>query len=128
MCAHAYALTRRGAALLLEQWEPCGLAVDAQWHALERRGLLRWTRMHAESFNGTAEFSFLSEPPQRSPSRAKQGQGTRGAGDGSASGSADQSFFRGMFKQGNLGSFNDHRWMPNAGADAAAATEANASE
>jgi hypothetical protein len=35
MCAHAYVITRHMAKILLENWEPCGAAVDAQWHVRE---------------------------------------------------------------------------------------------
>lgn len=110
MCAHAYVITRRMVGLLMDHWEPCGQAVDAQFHALERRGLIKWARAHPESFNGSPETNLLDQVEGRGitpKQHHKQEQK-------SIMSSNDQQYFRGMFKQGNLGSFNEHDWMPNA--------------
>jgi len=116
MCAHAYVLTRKMVKLLVEEWEPCGLAVDGQWQMLYKERLFKWSKAHPESFNGPEDVSLLDElesggggamkKPSRKGRKGKEKEKEREKDDGE--------YFHGMFKQANLGSFNDHAWMPNA--------------
>jgi hypothetical protein len=111
MCAHAYVITRRMAKVLMEHWEPCGLPVDAQWAALHNQKLIKWSRAHPESFNGSAEFSLLDEVNRHE----KTAHRTYEEAEKSAPRqSLADAYFRGMFKQANMGSFNGHEWMPNS--------------
>ena len=103
MCAHAYVITRHMARILMENWEPCGTSLDSQWHALDRRRIIRWAKVHPESYNGTAEVNLQDVVD----GKAKD--------INNVINSNNEDYFRGMFKQGNgMGSFNAHSWMPNA--------------
>jgi len=114
-CAHAYVVTRGMVKTLIDAWEPCGLAVDAQWQLMYKERLFKWSKAHPESFNGPEETNLLDEveageakkPARGSP--AKKENGKQQEKEEEAGG-----YFHGMFKQGSLGSFNNHAWMPNA--------------
>lgn len=113
MCAHAYVLTRKMVQLLVEEWEPCGLAVDGQWQMLFKERLFKWSKAHPESFNGPEEVNLLDELESGGGGKKSSRRGRKGKG-GKEEEKDDGEYFHGMFKQANLGSFNDHAWMPNA--------------
>ena len=111
MCAHAYVVTRNMVRVLLEHYDSCGPSVDAQWHELGRKRVLKWAKAHHESFNGTdTNVSLIDAVNGNGDGNAnlRQRVGDIGAKE------TNSEYFRGMFKQANLGSFNDHEWMPNA--------------
>ena len=72
--------------------------------ALERRKLIKWAKAHPESYNGTAEVNYQDVLD----GKVAQSQVDKGG---------DLEYFRGMFQQGKMGSFNAHDWMPNAAKD-----------
>ena len=100
MCAHAYVITRHMASILLENFEPCGVAIDAQWHALDRRKMIKWAKAHPESYNGTTESTLQDVLDGRAAMQTVLNNPN------------DAEYFRGMFQQGKMGSFNAHEWMP----------------
>jgi hypothetical protein len=118
MCGHAYAINMNAAKLLVEQFNPCGISLDGQWHELSRLRLLKWRKAHHESYNGTAPVPLAA----MMGSTITTVTGNRnGNGNGNGNGNSyevekegESSYFKGMFKQGNLGTFNGHAFMPNA--------------
>ncbi len=112
MCGHAYVLNLKAVKVLVEQFIPCGRSVDGQWHELARLKQLKWRKAHHESYNGTAQFtpplvtgaSFLKNVPAINMALTS-------GGNEQPSG---EKFFRGLFKQGNFGTLNGHKYMPNA--------------
>jgi len=113
-CAHAYVITRGMAKILMDEWEPCGLAVDAQWQMMYKNRLLKWSKAYPESFNGPEEVNLLDEVEGGGGGGGKkQARKVPGKKEKEKEKKDDGGYFHGMFKQGNLGTFNDHVWMPN---------------
>jgi hypothetical protein len=110
MCGHAYAINMNAAKLLVEQYNPCGISLDGQWHELSRLRLLKWKKAHHESYNGTAPvpLAAMMGSTTTTSNRNSNGNGNEVEKEG------ESSYFRGMFKQGNLGTLNGHAFMPNA--------------
>ncbi len=50
LCAHAYALTRRGARKVVSHYEPCGLAIDEQFVVMARNKWLTYRQAHTWSY------------------------------------------------------------------------------
>lgn len=55
LCAHAYALTRRGARKLVQYLEPCGRALDEQFVILAKNNLITWRRAYGHSYKDLNE-------------------------------------------------------------------------
>jgi hypothetical protein len=104
MCSHAYALNLAAARVLTEQFDPCGLCVDGQWHELVRTKQLRWRKAHPDSYNGTSSAPLVEivGPGAKEGRRSRRGEEGR------------EEYFRGLFSQAKLGTFNGHKHMPNA--------------
>jgi len=80
LCAHSYAITRRGARQLVKYFEPCGLAYDWQLVTLIRNKWLTYRTAHSFSYNNNYREGFRNGAT------------------------------RGIFQQAKaLGSFNGHR-------------------
>jgi hypothetical protein len=80
LCAHAYALTRRGARKAVEHFEPCGLALDEQLVVFGKNKWLSFRTAHSWSYRDR----FTKEYPK----------------------AHDNTF--GIFHQKRMGSFNGH--------------------
>lgn len=80
LCAHAYAITRRGVRKAVQHFEPCGLALDEQLVIMGKNKWLTYRTVHAWSYKN----KFNSNYPKPH----------------------DQTF--GMFHQKRMGSFNGH--------------------
>lgn len=50
LCAHAYAITRKGAAKLMHYYQPCGKAVDEQFVMMAKNGFITWRRVNGYSY------------------------------------------------------------------------------
>lgn len=112
MCGHAYVLNLKAVKVLVEQFMPCGRSVDGQWHELARLKQLKWRKAHHESYNGTAQYT----PPLMTGApflKNLQGLNKLNADTGNQQ-QGEATYFRGLFKQGDLGTFNGHSFMPNA--------------
>lgn len=59
LCAHAYALTRKGARKLVHYFEPCGMAVDEQFVILGKNHWLTYRTAHPWSY----EKNYISTYP-----------------------------------------------------------------
>ena len=68
--------------------------------ALDKRKIIKWAKAHPESYNGTAEVN-LQDVLDGKLLQSQLEDDTL-------------TYFRGMFGQGKMGSFNAHDWMPNA--------------
>jgi hypothetical protein len=80
LCAHAYALTRRGARKAIEHFEPCGLALDEQLVIFGKNNWLTYRTAHTWNW----EKKFNSQYPKPH----------------------DKTY--GLFHQKRMGSFNGH--------------------
>jgi len=60
LCAHAYAITRRGARQLVKHFEPCGLAYDWQLVTIIRNKWLTYRTAHPYSYNNNYREGFWS--------------------------------------------------------------------
>jgi hypothetical protein len=80
LCAHAYALTRRGARLAIKYFEPCGLALDEQFVIFAKNKWLTWRN----AFDSSHINKMNSEYPK------------------------SQDTTKGIFHQKRMGSFNGH--------------------
>jgi hypothetical protein len=54
LCAHAYALTRRGARKIVRYLEPCGMALDEQFVIMARNNFITWRRAAPHSYSHAA--------------------------------------------------------------------------
>jgi hypothetical protein len=54
LCAHAYALTRRGARKVVKFLEPCGMALDEQFVIMARNNFVSWRRAAGHSYSHAA--------------------------------------------------------------------------
>lgn len=79
LCAHAYALTRRGARRAVQYFEPCGLALDEQLVIMGKNKWLSYRTAHSWSYKNKFKPNY---PKDR--------------------------FTFGMFHQKRMGSFNGH--------------------
>lgn len=50
LCTHAYAVTRRGARILVDKYEPCGKAIDEQMVQICKNGWLTFRSAHSWSY------------------------------------------------------------------------------
>lgn len=49
MCTHAYAVSRRGAKKMVEEWDTCSTSsIDGQWKAMAQHGLFTWSKANLE--------------------------------------------------------------------------------
>lgn len=55
LCAHAYALTRKGARKIANYIEPCGMALDEQFVILAKNNLISWRRAFGHSYKNLNE-------------------------------------------------------------------------
>lgn len=53
LCAHAYAVTRSGARKLVQNWEPCGKAVDEQFVIMAKNNFITWRKVSPASYSNT---------------------------------------------------------------------------
>lgn len=91
MCTHAYAVSRRGARKMLEEWDSCSTSsIDGQWKIMAQQGLFTWSKANLEQLKA-------------------QGQIKPGFED------SPGFFTRGVFVQKNgFVSFNHHGFQNNA--------------
>jgi GR25 family glycosyltransferase involved in LPS biosynthesis len=89
MCTHAYALTRKGAKSMINNWDLCNKeSIDGQWKLLAKDNVFTWRKAHHESYSALRD-GFEDNP---------------------------EYFTRGIFTQKNgLVSFNHHGFQNNAG-------------
>ena len=106
MCSHAYALNLAAARVLSDQFDPCGLCVDGQWHELARMKQLKWRKAHPDSYNGSSSVLPIEV--------MGPGSGGRRVRKGRPDGEETEGYFRGLFSQAKLGTLNGHNYMPNA--------------
>lgn len=50
LCAHAYALTRRGARKIIDKFEPCGKALDEQFVIIAKNNWITYRKAHPHSY------------------------------------------------------------------------------
>jgi len=91
MCTHAYAVSRKGARIMLDEWDTCSTSsIDGQWKAMAQHSLFSWSKVSLDKWT-------------------KQGQIKPGFED------SPGYFTRGIFVQkSGFVSFNHHGFQTNA--------------
>lgn len=89
MCTHAYAVSRKGAKRMIEEWDTCSTSsIDGQWKTMAQHGLFSWSKVKMESYKDDIKPGFEDNPNY---------------------------FTRGVFVQKNgFVSFNHHGFQNNA--------------
>jgi hypothetical protein len=58
LCAHAYALTRRGARKAIQHFEPCGLALDEQFVIMGKNKWLTFRTAHPWNWENNMNANY----------------------------------------------------------------------